>query len=113
MNTTYKIILRVLLDMAYDGVWSSNPCHYYSGFDIKDIQDTMDEWVKHWASEDFDTPEFALFATKGIRNGLDYELLSAEYEAWAWRFFVEGLFEEDDEGAEWNRILGEARRVYA
>lgn len=113
MNKTHKIVMRVLLDTAYDGVWSYNPCHYYAGFDIKDIQSAMDEWVKAWAGEDYDTPEFVIFATKGIRNGLDYALLSAEYEAWAWRFFVEGLFEDDDEGAEWNRILAEIERTYA
>ncbi len=103
----------MLLDIAYDGCWCSNPCDYYSGFEIKDIQFAMDEWVKVWADEDYDTSHFVIFATKGIRNGLDYELLSAEYEAWAWRFFVEALFEDDDDGAGWNRVLNEVQCTYA
>ena len=113
MKTTYKLILKVLLEIAYDGVWCSNPCSYYSGFEVKDIQSAMDECVENWASEDYDIPEFALFATKGIRNGLEYDVLSAEYEKWAWRFFVEGLFEEDDEGDKWNAIFRDMQKEYA
>lgn len=113
LTTTYKIILRVLLDMAYDGVWCSNPCAYYSGFSVEELNTAMDQCVEEWASEDYDTEHFVIFATKGIRAGLDYALLSREYEKYAWKFFVTGLFEDDDEGAEWNAVLREHSEEYA
>lgn len=103
LSTADKIILHTLLDMTFDGLWYSDPCGYYNMTTPEEIKESMDYFVQTWADESFDADWFPLFATKGIRATLDYELLAREAERWCWDLFVCGLFADEDEEA-WSRV---------
>lgn len=94
---THKLVLRMLFNLTYEGTTYSDVENYYQPYTKEDFNYWMDEYVENNAEEDYDDKTFIVLATRGIRDGLDYELLGRVWEEMSWEMFVYELFHGDEE----------------
>ena len=109
MELSSKIVLNRWAYCLYEGVGYSNPACFYRDFTREEIEEFMDDWVEDNAHEDFDNKTFVLFATRGIRNSLNWDVITRKAEEWAWRFFVADLF-WDEPDADYTGLWCEIER---
>lgn len=114
LSETNRIILESLFFLQYDEYDYEEAEDIYVNADPDGLQKTMNRLVRQWGDveDTYEQPWFVLYATPGIRKGLDYEFLAEELEPWLWRLVTAHLF-GDDEYQDFWEITAEALEYYA